>query len=314
MRWIVGSLLIASACGPVVADEGDGTTGEDPTDTSPTSQGNPTTDPTTDPSTDPSAPSTMSTSGNPTTDPSTDPTIDPVDTSDSDPTCGDFIGCYDGGGDGGWCTAWDQNCVRGEKCMPWSNDGGPHWNTERCSPIDPDARAPGEPCMVEGSYVSGIDNCELGSVCLFVDPATNTGVCIASCSGSEDNPVCASPGDVCSIDFDGAMVNCLPSCDPLLQDCSLGGCYPTPFGDFVCGATIGMGVGPGEPCVHQWDCVEGSVCVEGDLVPDCADEGCCAPLCDVSMPEQCEGLTCEPWYEPGTSPGLEALGVCIIGE
>jgi len=72
---------------------------------------------------------------------------------------------------------------------------------------------------------------------------------------------------------------------------------------------------------HQWDCVEGSVCVVGNLVPDCMAESCCAVLrsaahrCATRRSRGSEELTCEPWYEPGTfPPGLEALGVCIIAD
>ena len=96
------------------------------------------------------------------------------------------------------CNLWTDDCPRGEKCMPWADDGGGVWNSTRCVPIAPDPRQPGERCTVEESPSSGIDDCAAHSLCWFVDPATNVGVCIAMCSGTEANPTCESECTLCN--------------------------------------------------------------------------------------------------------------------
>src|SRR5262245_46725118 len=57
-----------------------------------------------------------------------------------------FIQDPDGGGVSIECDAWAMDCPRGEKCMPWANDGGSEWNATRCSPLDPDPAHPGDQC------------------------------------------------------------------------------------------------------------------------------------------------------------------------
>jgi hypothetical protein len=316
----LAALLIASACGPVVSPADDGTSSDVTTGNNPTTSTSgpstssippdPSTSPTTAPSTDPSDPSTVSTSGDPTE--PTSGSSGPVDPSD---TCGDFIGCPDFIGQTE-CDVWLQDCAKGEKCMPWANDGGVHWNATRCSPIEQNTAMPGGECVVEGSGVSGIDNCELGSMCLFVDPETNTGICVANCLGSEANPFCEYPDDTCSIDFDDTMINCLPACNPVQPECAAGGCYATSDDLFACAPTIGMGAPPGEACEYRWDCAPGTACIGADRVPGCVDASCCAAFCDVTTPEPCgDGLVCDPWYDEGQEPpGLELVGVCVLGE
>ena len=73
------------------------------------------------------------------------------------------------------CSTFAQDCPPGFKCMPWASDGGNSWNATRCVPIAPDPNAPGEPCTVEGSGVSGLDDCDGTSMCWDVDPDTLEG-------------------------------------------------------------------------------------------------------------------------------------------
>lgn len=75
-------------------------------------------------------------------------------------TGGLFLSEPDGGGTGFECDVFAQDCPPGEKCVPWANDGGGVWNATRCSPVDDDPAAPGEPCTVEGGPTSGIDDCD----------------------------------------------------------------------------------------------------------------------------------------------------------
>jgi hypothetical protein len=220
------------------------------------------------------------------------------------------------------CDVWSQDCAEGEKCNPWANDGGSAWNATKCVPVDPDPNQPGEPCTVEGSGVSGIDDCDLGSMCFWVDVETNMGTCVAMCTGSAAAPECPDACDECMIANDGVLTLCLDSCDPLTQDCGEGrGCYPNLSGDqFVCFPQIAMPVAVAEPCTFLTDCAPGSVCLTPEYVSGCPPEtGCCAALCDFFAADPCAGALsgpeCMPWWsdEP---PGNECIswanvGVCV---
>jgi hypothetical protein len=227
----------------------------------------------------------------------------------------DFIDTPDGGCLCSECDLFAQDCALGDKCMPWANDGGPYWNATRCSPV---ARKPGQlgaPCMVEGSEVSGIDDCDVGLMCLYVDPDTLQGTCVSMCTGNADAPIC-DEGLACGIDNDGTIVLCLPSCNPLLDDCDPGTCIPVDD-DFVCFAD-GPAALPGEACGLPVDCAPGSTCLPAGTTGDCGvgNMHCCASFCDLSAPDPnatcLPGQTCTPWYRPGTvMPPLDAIGACL---
>jgi hypothetical protein len=107
------------------------------------------------------------------------------------------------------CDIWEPDCPVAEKCAAWANDGGAVWNSTRCVPVDPTPAEVGDECMVEGSAVSGIDNCELGSMCFDVDPDTNTGVCVALCTGTAASPICEHPSAMCSVVVTDILAVCL---------------------------------------------------------------------------------------------------------
>jgi hypothetical protein len=239
----------------------------------------------------------------------------------------DFINPPDGGGVCGpalppgtlahcWpCDVMDQDCSFGEKCMPWANHGGTAWNATRCSPIDPDAGRVGEPCEVQGSAYAGLDDCNIGLMCMFVDPTTQQGVCAPFCTGSYDNPICDDE-TICMNDYEGVIALCLPPCDPLLDDCELGTCIPS-NDDFVCFAE-GDSAAIGEACEVHNDCAPGAVCLGAQATGTCDGYGCCTSVCDLAAPEPSavclDGQTCTPWYEPGAvEPPLDAIGVCTVG-
>ncbi|MEM7157489.1 MAG: VWA domain-containing protein [Myxococcota bacterium] len=121
---------------------------------------------------------------------------------------GGFIDNPDGGGTSFECDLFAQDCPEGEKCMPWSNDGGKEWNATRCSPVSDMPGSAGDTCMAEGNGFSGIDDCDLGKMCWDVDRA-NAGSCVTMCTGDEANPEC--PGNQwCYIGFDGSVSVCMP--------------------------------------------------------------------------------------------------------
>lgn len=230
-----------------------------------------------------------------------------------------FINEPDGGSMEWECSLWDQNCPQGEKCNIYANDGGSSWNATKCVPIVDDPDEVGEPCTVEGSGVSGLDSCVLGSVCWDVDPETNTGTCISFCIGSETNPTCPDPSQLCSgRDF----MLCLPLCCPLEQDCADGqGCYPI-NDEFTCAPDASGDAGAfGDGCEFLNVCDPGLFCANADTVPNCHGSlGCCSEFCDLTNPNASAGCLgasggqeCVPWYQEGQAPpGFEHTGVCAI--
>ncbi len=236
-----------------------------------------------------------------------------------------FLVDPDGGGVSFECDLFAQDCPQGEKCMPWANDGGGAWNATRCSPIAPAPGQAGDECTVEGNGVSGIDDCDIGVMCWDVDPKTNMGTCVAMCTGDESNPICEDPDTSCAIANDGAIILCLPNCDPLLQDCVDGqACYPINDA-WSCAPDASGETGVyGDPCEFINVCDPGYICLNAAAVPSgqaCEGAGgCCSGICDLSDPAgdaQCEGAaggqTCQAWYEEGAAPpGYEDVGACAL--
>ena len=197
--------------------------------------------------------------------------------------------------------------------MPWANDGGDVWNATRCSPVADDAGAVGEPCEVEGSFVSGVDSCEGGAICTPLDEKSNEGVCTELCSGSLAAPVCDDTDDGTCILINDVLPLCGERCNPLTDTCTEGsacqarddgwGCIPVGNADV------------GEPCDLPNACVEGAVCVGADSLCPEGEEGCCSQICDLSAPDPdagcTEGRTCVGFCEPGTAPpGFDVVGLC----
>lgn len=230
-----------------------------------------------------------------------------------------FIMNPDGMGTNNECDIWTQDCPKGEKCMPWANDGGNSWNATRCSEVADTPDQPGDTCTVEGGGVSGLDSCDIASMCWGVDGDTNEGVCAAFCEGDASNPVCSDPETGCSTSNDGVLILCLPYCDPLLQDCAEGeACYPEAIG-FICspdasGADSGL---YGDGCAFLNGCDPGLYCADASGVPGCEAASCCSAFCDVEEANECpgaaEGQMCVPFWEDGEAPpGQEAYGLCFI--
>lgn len=213
------------------------------------------------------------------------------------------------------CDVWEQDCPQGEKCMPWANDGGNAWNATRCSPIDPDPDGLYDPCMVEGSGVSGIDSCDLGMICWDVDER-GMGVCHGLCLGPQTAPSCEDRNATCTVTSDGILNLCRPPCQPLdIDTCSPGqGCYPSDDG-FVCapdasGDTLG---GAFDTCEFINACDPGLMCAGASLVGACEPGGanCCTPYCDLSDPVCPDPTSCIALFPEGEAPRPhENLGVC----
>jgi hypothetical protein len=216
----------------------------------------------------------------------------------------------------GPCDTYDPMCPEGFKCMPYADDGGSSWNAQFCFPLDPDPVGVGEPCEVVGDGVSGLDDCEEGSMCWFVDPDTNEGTCVAFCGGTPDDPDCDA-AHTCLVANDEVLNLCMPFCDPVLQDCDAGyGCYPMDDG-FVCAVDASGEMGSfGDVCEFINVCDPGLACITGELVLGCTEAGCCTPFCDLDDPTPCSGISggveCVPWYLDGDAPaGFEDVGICL---
>jgi hypothetical protein len=217
------------------------------------------------------------------------------------------------------CDLFSQDCVAGEKCMPWADDGGPAWNATRCSPLAANPAQLGDPCQVEGSAASGIDDCDIGLMCWDVD-ASGIGTCEDMCTGNAEAPICEDPADLCVIANDGAIVLCLPSCDPVAATCP-GTQVCTPTGDaWVCSpAGAPQGGSHGQPCSATGTCAQGHTCVAATAFTSCADAGgCCSPFCDLNddgADAMCATLdpaqACEPFYARPPM-GYEHVGICAI--
>jgi hypothetical protein len=236
-------------------------------------------------------------------------------TDESEPAHGGFIVEPDGGASMP-CDTYAQDCPRGQKCMPWANDGGPSWNDTTCRPVAPRPRGVGEPCTAEGGPTSGHDDCDIGLMCWGVDPDTNTGECIELCSCSSAQPICTTPDTFCSVGNNGVVPVCIAPCNPLdVGSCGAGRlCVPREEW-FVC-APDGSGDegGAGEPCQFVNVCAPGHVCADAAGVPGCTDAvGCCTALCAVGDDAPClPGQGCTAWYARGTAPDgcLGTVGVC----
>ncbi|MBZ5707792.1 hypothetical protein [Nannocystis pusilla] len=117
--------------------------------------------------------------------------------------------------------------------------------------------------------------------------------------------------------LDIALPQCVPTCDPVVQDCR-GGETCSFFGSgFGCWDTIEEPRGLFDSCEFANACEPGLACVVPDLVFECDPDssGCCTLYCDLDGPDSCPGAgqECLPFFSPGeAAPGLKHLGICRI--
>lgn len=214
------------------------------------------------------------------------------------------------------CSTIEDTCPQGEKCNYYADDGGSSLNATSCFPVVARPDAVDDACTVEGSPVSGLDSCERGSICTWLDAETGLGTCVPFCSGSDDAPGCEDPQRVCT--GGSTVVLCLQTCDPL-QPGACGkdeGCYPGGR-NFLCAPdTSGRGGTPLAPCLFANACQAGALCVGSDWVGACPPDTnmCCSPYCDLSDPTCPEGTACFSFYQEGDAPPEHTnLGLCGSG-
>ena len=221
-----------------------------------------------------------------------------------------------GGGRGGTsfeCNPRTQDCPAGQKCMPWAGDGGGAWNSTPCSPVADDPGAPGDPCIVERTATSGLDDCERGALCWYVDSESLQGTCIAMHTGGSINRVCPDPLEAPLEAATGVFLPCVARCNPLGSECGTGErCSPVVSwrADFVCYPDTAREPGTaGDVCGA---CAPGLACIDGADVPSCDGAACCAPYCDLDNPDCPPGTDCQPWDPPLVVPGKENAGICRV--
>ncbi|KIG17538.1 hypothetical protein DB30_03239 [Enhygromyxa salina] len=208
------------------------------------------------------------------------------------------------------CGPFAPNCPEGEKCVPYVS--GDTWDASKCVPVM-GAQATGEPCRSDG-YVEATDDCDATGMCwnLMDVDGEKVGVCHAFCMGWPDDPICPDKS-LCQISSDGPIALCIPTCNPLSQDCAApSGCYWAGYA-FMCAPTGNLPTGA--PCGFINDCVPGNLCVDATVLPDCMGTACCTSFCNLEFgPGQCDaqpGTACMEFWEQGMAPlGYEQVGVC----
>jgi hypothetical protein len=142
---------------------------------------------------------------------------------------------------------------------------------------------------------------------------TNKGVCVALCTGDQENPECGDPSTACAVVNDGVLNLCLDRCDPLIQDCAGDDvCIPVDAA-YVCVLDASADQGAAfDPCEFAYACDKGLLCLGPAAATECDQgaAGCCLPYCSIAEGTGCpgEGQTCQAVFDP-QPPGLEDVGI-----
>lgn len=202
------------------------------------------------------------------------------------------------------CDLFKQNCPAGQKCSAWAWDMGTTFLGARCVPVAENPGGIDDPCQVRDWPTSGLDDCGPGLTCAFTDE-TMGGRCTPLCFGERFVEACCETGRTCwGCGGTCLYALCLPTCDPLVQDCPDGlGCYASSLAHYlVCLPSHREPKPYGEPCMQDQDCEMGLTCRPG--VPDC--DLCCTPWCDLGdphCPDAGRGQTC-------VEAGFDGVGYC----
>ena len=159
--------------------------------------------------------------------------------------------------------------------------------------------------------MSGIDDCDVDTICWQVDPMTNQGICHGACDLVDGGYQCDEPLG-CAL-VDNGVPLCVQTCDPLASSCPAGQSCTFLGTLLACQPLFGHPRPQGEPCNAEFLCESGTLC-SYDPAVSCGNEaglGCCALPCDVNDPVACTGAeTCVPWFPLRPPPALAHLGVC----
>ncbi len=143
-------------------------------------------------------------------------------TSMSDATtdsCG-FLACVDMGSDPNFpCNTYDQDCPTTEdgqlqKCLPVDgDDDGQIGDATMCVPVVGEG-VHGDSCKVDP------DDCQEGVMCWNGDLEATDGVCVAQCTGDEQDPTCEPQDSECFITQGNVFALCRDKCDPNNNECA----------------------------------------------------------------------------------------------
>jgi hypothetical protein len=214
------------------------------------------------------------------------------------------------------CDPWVQDCPEGEKCVAWTNDGGPP-NSTRCIPVARQTKGLGEPCTWS-RWSSGEDDCEVGARCwqwaTWSDREVR--VCMPLCAACSEAPECPE-GSLCTVGFNGALNLCVPECSPLEDTCPANsrctqmrdmGCT------FACASVAFSPVPHGEPCRYINECERGASCIDAETFgPGCEGANCCSLYCDPNDAEAdpaCDAATAGQSCVRLCDRENDELGVC----
>ncbi|MFV8750807.1 ribulose phosphate epimerase [Nannocystaceae bacterium ST9] len=207
------------------------------------------------------------------------------------------------------CDPFSQDCPADQKCVPYGEAGGT-WSGSKCVDIEGSGQA-GDACT-SGGITGANDDCAAGLTCFFTElqVLNLVGTCTPLCAGSSADPICP-PNTACVVANDEAVAVCLPTCDPLLQDCGQGTACHYAHERFTCLAST-QDVPTGEPCSFSNNCAAGNACLPAALFPSCNGDFCCASFCDLGSPAcAVMGTECVAFYAEGQAPaGYENVGVC----
>jgi hypothetical protein len=213
------------------------------------------------------------------------------------------------------CDPWNDTCPRGQKCKPNNKDG---WQT-LCADIDESPAGVGEAC--ESNELNASDDCPDGTMCWGFQRGQDSLRCTPFCVGTPEDSSCA---DVCSgcLKYEDKLFGVCPvRCNPLADDCPAElGCTTYVFEPrFFCYPPSQEDLGAGEPCVSPFSCESGTACLPANMLPTCAGDSCCTPVCDLTKPDPCAaaypGTVCAAW--PTVNPDFHAeclpleLGLCM---
>ena len=145
--------------------------------------------------------------------------------------------------------------------------------------------------------------------------------------GNPEAPVCETKTGICWLSGGGVLNLCIPTCDPLLQDCPspVDVCYPVNDG-FTCAPDASVDEGQAnDPCelINVCDpglwCADaaqvGVGCPQGSVGCPQGSTGCCTPFCEFPggacpNPDQ----QCVQWFDPMTLPPNDPqLGIGYCG-
>jgi len=200
------------------------------------------------------------------------------------------------------CNAVAQTgCAAGEKCAFILDDATTGDGHTGC--VANGTVGAGAAC-VRPMVVGTSDNCQGGLFC-YQD------TCNEICTVQTNDCTAGSCIDFSDLDFDV----CLPTCAPLLQDCTgTQGCYLTQNGPVCAGVVGGTGVAPGQPCTFLNDCSKGGGCFDdgmgGGVCLEYCDRVACPPDATTMMPIACSGGS-DPG--PGANPGQGCLPAQLCG-